>query len=944
MFWAFLLGVCAYLAVRMFLFSFLEDQIRRKAQESGIEIHSLSIVQLTPWQMLLRNVKIGPSGELHLPVVSIGYSPKGILTGTLKNITIIGPVMTAQVQDEAVYIPGLPLIKRTGSTGFGNLADLFHRIPMISVQSGTLHLQVEDTHFSLPFDLFLEYPETNTLAIHGSLHLPDSRAALSGTIDPSTGSGELNVQGTHIPLESVSPVLNPDIDLEIRGRLDFSANLRMETWLLTGGSFQGSIPDLWIQQGDRFLQTTMALSGNLEKRLIPSSILADGKIQNLQVPGFVIQAPISFTARGNLNGTLALSLSSVHIHSPLSARVLAPRAEVRFHEDRTEFTLDCKVNIDKGPLELSDLHILPPISTNLSMKGTMGPDHLQWDWNFDLDQPLQLTNGSRYFRAKRVQVTMKGAGESNTLNAQFNADLYNLEMGDRSFQGDISHLNLKGKARGSVPDSPDVEAVLTAPGAVVTIGNRRVEARNREMVLTLNLKHSANPAVSTMNFVSRDLDILSGEDHFTADSLIVTAEGKGKAVFPSSYLGRILLDNGQLNSSSGNLQARGISFDLPVSSHSLDTGGSLHADSVSLEGISMEDVAGTASIEGTSLAFTAEARLPVKKLHLRGEGLADLSDLRPNINARFEIPETNLSVPTPLGALTPMAKGMNGQGTISLSGTLMSRNTGAIQSRATLTLTDFRVDQADVKMTLSGVNTVIEFSDFLSFTTLPSQKLTFSSLTRGSVTATDGKIMYALSGQDSIFVEKAYLRFCGGSIRTDAFRLAPDLSEKRILAFLDRVELTGLINLAMGKLLATGEGTVSGMIPVTLTKRGLSIEDAYLYSVPGQRGIIRIPEGGQLVGDVVLAEEAIKDFGYDWARITLNSLGDRLTMKVELDGKPNQKLPLKLDPKSKELVRDPSGERAVELQGLSLDLNFVDIDVNELLREKGLMDRQSSSR
>jgi hypothetical protein len=82
-------------------------------------------------------------------------------------------------------------------------------------------------------------------------------------------------------------------------------------------------------------------------------------------------------------------------------------------------------------------------------------------------------------------------------------------------------------------------------------------------------------------------------------------------------------------------------------------------------------------------------------------------------------------------------------------------------------------------------------------------------------------------------------------------------------------------------------------------------------------------------------EEAIRDFRYNWIKVKMSSQNNRLDMVVSMDGAPAQKLPLLYDQKLKNFIKDPSGNRNVELKGLLLEINFNDIDLKDLLKAGG---------
>jgi len=131
---------------------------------------------------------------------------------------------------------------------------------------------------------------------------------------------------------------------------------------------------------------------------------------------------------------------------------------------------------------------------------------------------------------------------------------------------------------------------------------------------------------------------------------------------------------------------------------------------------------------------------------------------------------------------------------------------------------------------------------------------------------------------------------------------------------------------------ASGEGELNGIIPLSVREGNLVFNHGYLYSKPGAKGNIKIENSKQVSGGVVIVEEAMKDFLYSSIKIKLNTENDYLNIFVYIDGFPNRKLPLIYDSKQKDFVRHPDGKGRVSLKGLLLELRFLDIDIKRLLK------------
>jgi len=88
------------------------------------------------------------------------------------------------------------------------------------------------------------------------------------------------------------------------------------------------------------------------------------------------------------------------------------------------------------------------------------------------------------------------------------------------------------------------------------------------------------------------------------------------------------------------------------------------------------------------------------------------------------------------------------------------------------------------------------------------------------------------------------------------------------------------------------------------------------------------PEFSQL--DV--AREALKDFNYEWAKLTLNTQGDHtLTVNLELNGKPAGLLPFEYKKEFGGFVRVDATSPGSHFQGIKLDVNLK-LPFNEVIK------------
>ena len=326
-----------------------------------------------------------------------------------------------------------------------------------------------------------------------------------------------------------------------------------------------------------------------------------------------------------------------------------------------------------------------------------------------------------------------------------------------------------------------------------------------------------------------------------------------------------------------------------------------------------------------------EGRPPVAALPIRysGDGRWDVDG---GLNLHFEIPKTKFPDKVALGTLHSGLSGWKFQGGISASGDLSLAH-GAWKSGGTLELENAEMHSEKPKVSATGINSKLIFQDLLNLLTPPDQRLQFEKLIWGEIPFTGGELHFRLEGARSFFLEKGEFVWCEGKVFANAVRIDLDADDVTLLLYCDKVNLSRMLNFMVRDISAEGKGRISGIIPLQISKGKVTFKEGFLYSTPGDAGEIKIKETEVISGGNVLLEEAIKDFSYDWVKVRLDSRGENLNMVVNLNGTPNRKLPLALDPETKSFRRDEKGEAGVNLQGLHLELRFNEIPLDELLRK-----------
>jgi len=246
----------------------------------------------------------------------------------------------------------------------------------------------------------------------------------------------------------------------------------------------------------------------------------------------------------------------------------------------------------------------------------------------------------------------------------------------------------------------------------------------------------------------------------------------------------------------------------------------------------------------------------------------------------------------------------------------------------------------DNNLTADGINTVIEFNDLLSLQTVPGQFLTINSIEKNKIKIKDARIRFSMEQGKSLLVENIKFKWCDGLVSTESIRFPQKNGEYSLTLYCDRLELTQLLK-QMGVFNAEGMGTLNGKIPVAYTNGNISFDNGFLFSTPGTGGTIMIENSDRITTGIPmdspqfsqldLAQEALKDFKYKWAKLKFHTQDDTLFVNMELDGEPSKVLPFVYSKEYGGFIRVDASSPGSHFQGIKLDVNLK-LPFNEVIK------------
>ncbi|MBT4289319.1 MAG: hypothetical protein HOD92_18495 [Deltaproteobacteria bacterium] len=237
----------------------------------------------------------------------------------------------------------------------------------------------------------------------------------------------------------------------------------------------------------------------------------------------------------------------------------------------------------------------------------------------------------------------------------------------------------------------------------------------------------------------------------------------------------------------------------------------------------------------------------------------------------------------------------------------------------------------DTNFTATGINAIIELNDLLALESFPGQTLTIDTIEVNKIKIKNAKIRFTIEDGKSLLIENIRFKWCNGLVSTESIRF-PQKNKSYFLTFYcDRLEMTQLLK-QMGAFNAQGSGTLNGRIPVIYADGNIAFDNGFLFSTPGSGGNVMIEDSDRITSGIPmdnpqfaqldLAQEALKDFDYHWAKLVFNSFEDTLDVKMELNGKPSKVLPFEYKKEFGGFVRVDASSPGSQFEGIKLDVNL----------------------
>jgi len=350
--------------------------------------------------------------------------------------------------------------------------------------------------------------------------------------------------------------------------------------------------------------------------------------------------------------------------------------------------------------------------------------------------------------------------------------------------------------------------------------------------------------------------------------------------------------------------------------------GTLTIDSIRYKRQSIAALAATFSptVSGINYSGELKGRLP-GKLRVKFSGT---SDAAAPLILSFTVPAaqvTNASMPN----FISLPKGLAFSGRLKGQGDLRYTS-GKLEGKGGFSISQGIIDLKEQKIHAEGIATDISLPALPQPTSRPSQQLRIAAMDIGSLKFSDGRIFFRIENQESFFIEKSRFNWCGGKVESGSLRISLVDPELSTTLYCDRLQFTELLG-QLGISDAEGSGSLNGRLPLFYNGKEMVFDDGFLFSTPGDSGIVRfnntamlrqgLPEMDQ-AAYLDYSMKAMENFAYNWTKLTFNSKGNDLLISMQIDGKPASPLPYGY--RNGQLV--PTAEGGGIQYPIRLDVNF----------------------
>lgn len=880
-----------------FLPGYLENHlIPQLAADAGWPNFSCRVrhVGFTGLEMGPLELKQGGDPALRVGSVFISYSPLSLLRQHLTDVQVTGVTLFISSRQEGFVFAGQPLVSEksaeTDVQAKTEKDELTLPVSFRRVICSNAEVIYEDNNgiFRIPFGLEVESFEKSGMHVVADVQIAEKKINFDGVVDLLDREVRAEVRSDEIPLQ------------------------RLAAW--------GGFPCQGVPAG------TAEINADLFFHFKPFAVQeaqAEVRFHRMGWEGenFSIaqSGPLVLRAAWQEKNRMSLQISATHFAGNVSGRIAMDPLTVDFSE--TETRLHGFWSLALEQLLYENWAVV--LEKELVLSGEIDAAiHPQKGWNATL----------------KTQRGTDGVGQSADLGLR--GEKAELWLGE-------NRLSCHAKGKNNQAEL-DLELQLKALKGVLPQGSFRLDSLQGQGHLAYKPGEASSLPLSLRGGVSaqvKDVKLSHDSLEIHAPRLTAFADWLPRAADAGIWQGNIAFDRGRVRDFRQGLSAEDITLSLPWQFPVADqiAPGVLRIGRVRHQ---KQDLGGLkADLQQKQEGWFWNGywrRFLQSSKALRFKGDSDLIFSRAAM--RFSFAQASFSPEELVKAYFPELEGLNIKTDIHLKGELLWRE-GLLSCPVRFMLDNLEFSDVKKKLEAKGAALDLQFSNLLDLGTIRAQQLSFDQVRVSGATFENGRIDFLVDSDLQLLFEKMTFDWCGGQVHSEAFRIHPGLDRIDVVLYCDRVNLALLLE-QLGAAQAEGTGSLSGRIPVCYAEGKFSVTDGFLFSTPGEGGMLHVsgmenltaglPGDNAYTGQLKLAEAALRDYEYEWARLGINSEADDLMVSVQLDGRPAKPLPFVYRKEFGGFVRAEANFPGSRFEGIRLDLNFR-FPLNQLLEYRDLL-------
>ncbi|MCB2144873.1 MAG: YdbH domain-containing protein [Deltaproteobacteria bacterium] len=836
---------------------------------------------------------------LSIDSIVLDYSPGEVRQKKIRSLRISGLTVNATLGPDGMVFPGLDpgvwernkLEDKAPSGTSSSLAGL--SVEKIEIRSGMVNLTWRHATQKIPFEADIRPDGRGMMNLDAHIRLfpRDQLLAIAAQVDVENRKVKVGLDAKAVDLDRFADLIHLLPGLDATGDVTVQTNARVT---LTPFAILGANVDLTWRSGRLAYGPVNIEPGGDEAAASLSAVAENLATWQVNAGGLRLQAPVPLIIN-RMTATLNLG------------------GDIRGVTGNVDMTV-LPISVE-SPLPVTMKSGVPvPATFDVTQKATG-----EWSAGFRRSEnnpssrldPMDITiAGTRIHGASpRFSLTATGDGQNGTADWQLGLNA------------------LRATAAGAIVNLPSADATgqlqfKQEPHGPAWIGDVRIRI--------------PNPTVDGKGMAAK-LDALTLSARFHQ-------QGGGTPAVDA----RLRFANGQFQDQNSGLRLSGGRLDLPFRSDLKATvsDGTFSIARIDYRKHFLGKIQGRIAQKKNAYAFAAahESDLfPGMTAALTGKVLT--RGLRfENADVTFEVPSYELPAGSDVGRFVPAMKGVTLSGTVSANGNASVSFSG-FKGDLNVSMKSGELEMAEKKITVTGIDATLRFPELPRIRSGPAQHIEFSRAAMGGIVVDGGSFDVQVESDNTLFIEKGRLNWCGGKVDAQSLRIAAGRQDYQVSLYCQRLGLSRILE-QLGAVNARGSGTVNGRIPIAYTNGRIRFDDGFLFSTPGETGQIQltgtdiltrgIPAGTPQFAQVELAQAALKDYAYTWAKLGLVSEGEDFVMRLQFDGKPANPLPFIYKKEIGGFIRVEAGAQGSVFQGIGLDVNLR-LPLNQLLQYKDIV-------